>query len=371
MFNNKFINSDQYNDANGREIEDIASKYKVAFHKKKIEQYISGKNIFPVTLELDLTSRCNRNCPDCPSGRAVNSNNLSGEFVDRLLSLLSHNTEGLLLTGGETTLSPLFSSTLKKAREKGFKNIAVVSNGSRLDDPDVYLPLLEHGTSIRVSMYDMNNSKCESPGKVLDLISKLRAKIDKNRSELEIGVSSLTRSEDVELMDGIVNDLISSGVHWVYFHPFCSLWEFGSPTIIDQSNVENEIKRLQNKYSGKVNIYYPKDRYSKEEINFSGYHGSHFLMVVGADGKNYLGAETKYDPSMVIADLKKNLEEGFLWKDERINKISSIVSHSFKAIRSRHRGSLYSDLIDKMKNGDEYFSQNFKKQKVFKYPFIL
>ncbi len=349
----------------------IASKMKVAAHTGKITKYLKDGNIYPVTLELDLTSRCNRNCPNCPSARSIKTDHLSQEFVDRLLSVLSENTRGLLLTGGETTLSPLFPETLRKAKEKGFWEIAVVSNGSRLDIPEVTNPLLEYASVIRISMYDFNKSTCEGPAVVLNRISELRKRIDLDRRDLEIGVSVLTSASNISILEDIVRSVSSSGAHWVYFHPFCSNWDYGAPEIIDQAGVEDQIKYLQKKYSDIIGIYYPEERYSNNKFEFSGYHGSHFLMVVGADGKNYLGAETKYDPEFVIADLNEDLSDNFLWNKERLNLIHSVKSLTFKAIGSRHRGSLYSSLIEKMKEDGSGVNEKSGNNCSFKYPYIL
>ena len=53
-----------------------------------------------------------------------------------------------------------------------------------------------------------------------------------------------------------------------------------------------------------------------DELRFSAYHAAHFLLVVGADGKNYLGAEVKYQPAFILWDLKNNWREDFLWHPE-------------------------------------------------------
>ncbi|MCK5268106.1 MAG: hypothetical protein KAR07_08060, partial [Spirochaetes bacterium] len=75
--------------------------------------------------------------------------------------------------------------------------------------------------------------------------------------------------------------------------------------------------------------------------------------------------------SMVIADLNENMGDNFLWDQERIKKISSVMSNSFKAIRSRHRGGLYSDLIERLKKKEERYFPYFENPNYFKYPFIL
>jgi MoaA/NifB/PqqE/SkfB family radical SAM enzyme len=83
---------------------EIASTFKIAGHKEKLVSYLCNESIFPVTLELDLTSECNRKCPHCPSTTTLPHYSLETNFVERLFSHLGGQTRGLLLTGGECML---------------------------------------------------------------------------------------------------------------------------------------------------------------------------------------------------------------------------------------------------------------------------
>ncbi|MCJ7580948.1 MAG: hypothetical protein MUP98_10495, partial [Candidatus Aminicenantes bacterium] len=84
-----------------------------------------------------------------------------------------------------------------------------------------------------------------------------------------------------------------------------------------------------------------------------GYHAAHFLCVVGADGKNYLGAEVKYQPQHVLSNLSEKWHRDFLWHPDRQNRIESVSSNTYSALNSRHRGALYSDLIERLKQSED------------------
>lgn len=173
-------------------VRNVASPFKVTWHKEKLEAFRRGERFFPATLELDLTSRCTRSCSDCPSSRSDFQTSLDQDFVDRLLGTLEGKTRGLLLTGGEPTMSELFGWTLSEARRRGFEEIAVVTNGSLLEREEVVSALLIHATTVRVSLYDLSAKNCAGPGLVLKSLEKLRARIDSAGSSLQIGVSLLT-----------------------------------------------------------------------------------------------------------------------------------------------------------------------------------
>ena len=368
MFNN---NENNQNVFSQEETSGVASKYKIASHKERISNYIRGKNIFPITLELDLTSKCNFLCNDCPSALAKEFDYLKPKFVERLFNLLEGQTPGLLLSGGEPTIAPLFPKALSMARKKGFKEIAVVTNGSRLDEPEIYSALLEHVSTIRLSMYDLTKSSNEGIKRNLYKIENLRKRIDSTGSNLQIGISILTSKDRLEIFSQITDAVSSSGAHWLYFHPLCTDWEKGAPKIVDQEGIVGEIENLQENHKDKFDIYYSPDRYNHTEIEFDGYHGAFYLMIVGADAKNYLGAEVKYQSPHIIADMNGDLKEGFLWKEERVNNILSVKSEKYSAIGSRHRGALYSSFLQKVKSNEQKAISIIDNDMAYRFPGVL
>ncbi len=65
----------------------------------------------------------------------------------------------------------------------------------------------------------------------------------------------------------------------------------------------NSCNSIFNAPCGSTGYFTSSDRYVDTGLSFDGYHAAHFLLVVGADGMNYLGAEVKYQPQYAIADL--------------------------------------------------------------------
>ena len=116
----------------------IFSPSKVDSEKHKIEAYLRGERIFPTTIEIDLTHHCTRHCPGCPYTVARSMGlTLQIPFLDRLFSILGPHTPGIVLSGGESTIVPHFPETVKLARKKGFKEVAVISNGANIHKPEV------------------------------------------------------------------------------------------------------------------------------------------------------------------------------------------------------------------------------------------
>lgn len=350
---------------------EVASGYKIAAHNERVRAYLRGEAVYPVSLELDLTSRCSRACRDCPSTRASEHWELDEDFVKRLFATLGGNVPGLLLTGGEPTISPLFSSTLALARRCGCHDVAVVTNGSHLDQDDVCAALLAHASTIRVSLYDWEEEVFAGAESIFERLQALRRRIDAGGSPLRIGVSALTSTARLGKLPRLVAAAAASGAHWLYFHPRCRHWDLGRPQPEEQTGVLDEIDRLRAAYAGRIEIDVSAQRYLDFPLRFSAYHAAHFLMVVGADRKNYLGAEVKYHPDFITADLGNGLHEGFLWEDPRLERIAAFDSGHYRAQGSRHRGVLYSDFIEKLKCKDAGAERILNDPPRFRFPAIL
>lgn len=325
---------------------EIASTSKITYHREKLRSYLRGQPIFPATLELDLTTACNRRCPDCPSATSLPNDSLEMGFIERLLSSLAGQTGGLLLTGGEPTLAPAFPQVLRTARRHGFTDVVVVTNGTLLNEEKIAGALLEYASAVRVSMYDWSTESCREVHESLQRIETLRSRIDREGSMLQIGVSVLTTRENANVLSAITRETASAGAHWIYFHPLCTRWDTASPARVDQKDVLTRISAIQNLHRDGVGVFVFRDRYAESPIDFVGYHAAHFLLVVGADGMNYLGAEVKYHVQHIIADVAGSWHDEFLWQTPRLERIKAVKSGTYPAIGSRHRGVLYNGLIE-------------------------
>jgi hypothetical protein len=329
----------------------VAGPAKIAGEAAKFEAYLRGERIYPTTLELDLTTACTRSCPECPSTTAPVQRTLSGETLDWLLGSLDGQTPGLLLTGGEPTMAPLFPDTLELARRRGFVEIAVVTNGGCLGDRRVVAALLAHASTIRLSLYDWSGpAGMNATAGVLGRITALRERIDREGSGLRIGVSALTSTQRAPRLVRLAEAVRNAGAHWLYFHPLCRKWGQGTPELDDQDGVLDAVDAIAAAESNGLRVGLCRERYADAPLRFAGYHAAHFLLVVGADGCNYLAPEVKYQSAHVIADLSSRPADP-LGTPERLARIRAVRSEEYPARGSRHRGILYSDWIESILGG--------------------
>ncbi len=202
-------------------IPEMVSPRKIFWHAGKVAAFLAGEPIYPATLELGLTTACNRSCPDCPSRKGRPGLFLDAATAGRLFSLCRGRTFGVILSGGEPTLHPGFGAILAAARENGFRDVVVISNGSRLGRAEVAEPLLRHASVVRVSLYDWLEGGPSGHSPTLRRIERLRAKIEKTGSSLKIGASLLTRGAGPESLGRAAAAVRAAGAHWLYLHPTC------------------------------------------------------------------------------------------------------------------------------------------------------
>lgn len=351
----------------------VFSPSKVGIDRQRLEAYLHGERVWPMTMELDLTQKCTRCCPSCPYGVARQPGlTLTLPFLDRLFGILGPHTPGLVLSGGEATSVPHFPEAVRLARKHGFKEIAVITNGTELEQPGVQEALLSDVTSVRVSLYDWHEGVTDSFLDTLKRIERLRKRADQVGSPLEIAAAMLTRSDRIDRFPGIGSMAIEAGAHWLYFHPFCDGWEGTYPRQADQTGVIGALDAFRNAHPQPGKIQIPYDRYVSEPLRFDVLHGTFFLIQVGADGVNYAGPECKYEPEYGLLDLNQHLDEDFLWHPERLARIREINSGNYKPIRTRHRPPVFSDFLQKcIDRGPEWSSLMGDEPLAFHQPHII
>lgn len=332
---------------------EMVSPLKVLWHRDKVAGFLAGAAIFPVTLELGLTTACNLCCPDCPSRMGQPGLFLPLETARRLFVLCRGRTFGVILSGGEPTLHPGFGQILAMAREHEFRDVTVISNGSRLDCDEVAVPLLRHASVVRVSLYDWPGEKPPGLSPTLKRIERLRRAIDQSGSRLQIGVSLLTRGIGRRQLSPAASVVRAAGAHWLYLHPTCVSTPRGSARIQGQERLLAALESCRRDQPPGFAVHYLKQRFSSGPLVFNGYHAAHFVMVVGADGDNYLSSETKYQPRYRIA-AAADYARGDLFSDPpRRAAIAAVRSSDYPAGGGRNRGVFYSQVLEEIRRASK------------------
>jgi organic radical activating enzyme len=325
---------------------EMVSPRKIFWHGDKVSDFLAGGPIFPATLELGLTTACDRSCPDCPSRRGRPGLFLDADTAVRLFALCRGRTFGAILSGGEPTLHPGFGGILAAARENGFRDVVVISNGSGLSRAKVAEPLLQHASAVRVSLYDWQEGEPAGHSPTLRRIERLRAKIERTGSPLKIGASLLTQGAGLQSLRRAAAAVRAAGAHWLYLHPTCVSTPRGTERARGQELLFAALDACRREQPPGFAVHYLAERFSDNPVAFQGYHAAHFIMVVGADGDNYLSSETKYQPRYRIAPAAAYADDDFFRSKGRLKKIAAVHSAAYPAGGSRNRGILYNQVLE-------------------------
>ena len=107
---------------------------KLAWHKDRIEAWLRGERIAPITIDWALTRACNFHCVFCYSQLQDNpSKVLTKDIIFRFLDDAAEiGVKGIsLISDGESTCSPHFYDAIVHGKEKGI-DIGVATNGALL-----------------------------------------------------------------------------------------------------------------------------------------------------------------------------------------------------------------------------------------------
>jgi hypothetical protein len=163
----------------------------------------------------------------------------------------------------------------------------------------------------------------------------------------------LTSSERLPRMISAARHASESGAHWLYFHPLCERWDERQPVQCDQGGVLDAIESLRETVPPGVEVYVPKERYTRYPLRFSRFHAAHFLLQISSDGINYASPEAKYAPECAIADLNEYAGDDFLWRPRRLAAIDALDSAAYRFAGTRHRGAMFSHFLESYSQGGE------------------
>lgn len=197
---------------------------KTIVHADKLAALAAGRDVFPVTVELDLVDCCNHACWWCVDPRH-GQHQLEPAFVSSLLrELKTLGIEGIVYKGGgEPTLHPSFADVLAETHALGFE-AGIVTNGSKLHRYSEVIA--RHANYLRVSIdaptaashAELHQSR--DFDHIVDGVSRTIAQ--RNRCGQRHPVIGLSFAMDFQML-GLVDEAVRLGdrlnVDYILFRP--------------------------------------------------------------------------------------------------------------------------------------------------------
>ena len=161
---------------------------KVAFHKDRVEAWLRGEHVAPITIDMALTQKCSYACTFCYAGLQQNpSAPVSWETYERFLDdcvEIGHKPgEGVkaisLVSDGESTENPYYAQFIMKGRANGI-DMASGTNGLKLNK-DEMPELVDALTYLRINI---NAASPSSYAEIMGTSEKNYDKVIENIREL-------------------------------------------------------------------------------------------------------------------------------------------------------------------------------------------
>ena len=161
-----------------------ANPFKMYSHIEKLYDWHRGKDIYPISIEIGLTSRCNHSCCWC----SIDSKNvdrhhfLSPEVLSKFIcNIKEMNVRSVVVSGsGEQTLHRHFGPFIEELNANNIR-IGVNTNGSNLKE-ETCRQLVKNGTWLRVSL----DAATEATRKQVHGVADLKNTVEGMRRVVEL-----------------------------------------------------------------------------------------------------------------------------------------------------------------------------------------
>jgi len=295
------------------------SSDKILKHLDRIDEWLKGRNPYPITVEIDMTNICNHKCPECVVNyfRVNDASFLPLRLAKKIILQLAKNKiRGLIFTGGGEPLCNAHTlETAGLAKSKGM-DVGFITNGSLLNHKAAKV-LLRCCTWIRVSLdagspevfkltHGMNGNEFHNVISNIEMMVKIKKKI---KSGCTIGIGFLTSDSTRPDMLKAVLSAKKTGVDYLQFRPMQV--HNGGKFEYRWADVQDEIAKCLKHSGNGFNILYSQHKYEmSHDAQFGRYYkkcyGQQFATVISASGKMYICCHTRGYDKYCIGDLKKN-----------------------------------------------------------------
>jgi radical SAM protein with 4Fe4S-binding SPASM domain len=190
-----------YSDLEPKTIKDDFSPI-ILRSERRTQEFLDAhfkENPHLVSLQIELTSRCNERCIHCYIPHENKTDDIAPSlFYDVLDQCRNIGLLNLTLSGGEPMLHPNFLDFLKKAKEYDF-SINILSNLTLLNDEIVAEMKANRLSSVQVSLYSMDavihDSITQHPGS-FEKTKNAILKLIENDIPLQISSPAMKQNKD-------------------------------------------------------------------------------------------------------------------------------------------------------------------------------
>ena len=237
-----------------------ANPLKMYCHIVRLYQWYHGNDIYPISIEIGLTSRCNHNCCWCSvkTKKIERHSDLSPELLDKFIrDVKGMGIRSVVISGsGEQTLNRHFERVLRGLKKANI-SVGINTNGSNLS-PKLCQVIVENATWIRVSLDAATPEVRRSVHGVQDLDKAVRglkmlvSLRGENQLTPSIGTQMVVCPENSKEIEACVRLSASLGVDYHQIKPVAFFEKYYSNSGHVRKDMErwlNEVRTGQSRFS--------------------------------------------------------------------------------------------------------------------------
>lgn len=265
---------------------------KILNHFERLKAVAEGRNVAPITVEIDPSNKCNHQCEWCVSMLAHTGEYLKFELIESLINeLRSMDVRSVVLKGGgEPTVHPQFPNILKQIDGNGLA-IGLITNGS-IPRAESREAIAKHVEWIRVSL---DAARAETHEKIhgskdFDRIISNVTWLKEHATSTLIGLNFVAEPRNVDEMVSFTQMALDLGVDYIsircVFDPKSPLPTDIRTKMLDQGR---QVKAMETE-SFKVMLGNLNEDYvnaTEKPFEFDQCLGPNLIGVVGAEGEVY------------------------------------------------------------------------------------
>lgn len=271
--------------------------HKLMYHLPRVCDWLEGKNVYPVYMEISPVGSCNHRCLFCAYDFIGYPNRKLD--CDRLLTFIDEaekaGIKSILYAGeGEPLLYPDIEKVIIHSNNIGI-DVGLFTNGQLLRQKlaEVILPLL---TFVRFSFNggtkenyaDIHKVKPEIFERVIANIKKASEIKEKESLSVDIGVQYVLLPENVDYLIDAVRTLKDTGVDYFAIKPFVQQSSSQSYKIgeqLDLDNIENVLNEAESFSNENFKVIARRESFeSYGKRTYKHCYGTSFVSVLNSAG---------------------------------------------------------------------------------------
>lgn len=281
----------------------ISNEYnsmKLHFHLDKVSAFQEGVNISPVTIECNITNKCNINCRWC-SEKSYRNERIKDQvekepMIKSIKEMAEVGVRSIVFEGGgEPTTHKNLIDFAKAAYVSGL-NVGLITNGINLDSVISNLKLFHF---VRVSL-DSGNAESYKRIKdsnkfdtVISNIRKIASEKKKKRLDVVLGSSFIVTEDNIDSIENYAAICKNRRIDYIQFKP-----EIFNNTFKYVPGAEVLLKKIKEKYEDDLfavflSRFNGEACLNKKDYNYCYAH--RFIGAITANGKVQLCCNLKHE----------------------------------------------------------------------------